>query len=48
MIDQTEYYYSVILIDVNTVRCSVTWENETGEFSIEDFHPWEYSRWQDG
>ena len=48
VVDATEYYHGVTVIDENTVRCSVTWDDETGEFSIEDFHPWQYSRWHDG
>ena len=46
VIDQTEYYYGVSVIDEQTVRCSVTWDDEAGDYSIEQFEPWYYSMWQ--
>ncbi len=47
-INETDYINDACDIDEQTVRCSVTWDDETGEFSIENFHPWQFSRWHDG
>ena len=47
VIDETEYYYGVSVIDEQTVRCAVTWDDETGEFSVEGFHLWFYSTWRE-
>ena len=46
MVDETKYYYSVSVIDEQTVRCSVTWDAEVSDYSIEPFEPWYYSTWQ--
>lgn len=43
VVDETEYYHGVIVIDEQTVRCSVTWDDEAGEFSVEGFAPWYHS-----
>ena len=45
VVDETEYYHGVTVIDEETVRSSVTWDWETGEYSVEEFHPWFYSTW---
>ena len=47
VIDETEYYYGVSVIDEQTVRCSVTWDDEANDYSIEQFEPWYYSTWQE-
>lgn len=47
VIDATDYYNDVCDIDETTVRCSVTWDDETGYFAIEEFRHWCYSIWQD-
>lgn len=47
VIEQNEYCDGICDIDEQTVRCSVTWDDEKGYFSIEEFHYWCYSIWQD-
>ena len=47
VIDETEYCYGVSVIDEQTVRCSVTWDEEVNDYSIEQFEPWYYSTWHD-
>ena len=46
VIDQTDYYYGVSVVDEQTVRCSVTRDDEGNDYSIEQFEPWYYSMWQ--
>jgi len=48
VVEQIEYYNDACDIDETTVRCSVTWDDEVGEFSVENLQPWYYSTWQDG
>ena len=44
---ETEYYYGASVIDEQTVRCSVTCDDEANDYSIEQFEPWFYSTWQE-
>lgn len=47
IIDETDYANGVCDIDEQTVRCSVTWDVETGQFSVESYQPWYYASWRD-
>lgn len=47
MVDATEHFLGVIVIDENMVPCSITRDEDANDYSVEQFEPWYYSTWQE-